>query len=55
MGFTGLALSAILFKDGIARADSGSAWRPPNGQAHFPPRAKSGDLDFSLRGHQPCR
>ena len=41
MGFTGLALGAMLFKDGMARADSGSEWRPPNGQAHFPPRAKS--------------
>lgn len=42
MGFTGLALSAMLFRDGIVRADSNeTAWRPPNGQPHFPPRAKS--------------
>jgi len=41
MGFTGLALGAMLFKDGIARADSDPAWRPPDGKPHFPPRAKS--------------
>src|SRR6266536_2385091 len=42
MGFTGLALSAILFRDGVARADSpASSWRPPDGKPHFPPRAKS--------------
>ena len=42
MGFTGLALSAILSRDSIARADSDSpAWHPPDGQPHFPPRAKS--------------
>src|SRR3989454_9858849 len=42
MGFTGLALSAILFRDGVARGDSpGSSWRPPDGKPHFPPRAKS--------------
>src|SRR6058998_59170 len=42
MGFTGLALGAMLFKDGILRASDGpSAWRPPTGQPHFTPRAKS--------------
>src|SRR5580765_6446623 len=41
LGFTGLALGAMLFKDGIARADSNPQWRPPNGQPHFPPRTKS--------------
>jgi hypothetical protein len=35
LGFTGLALGAMLFRDGIARADE------PNGLPHFPPRAKS--------------
>src|SRR5262245_36508344 len=37
MGFTGLALCAMLFKDGVARADN----PPPDGQPHFTPRAKS--------------
>jgi hypothetical protein len=40
MGFTGLALGAMLFKDGILRADE-SSWQPPNGNPHFAPRAKS--------------
>ncbi|HEY0549483.1 MAG TPA: DUF1501 domain-containing protein, partial [Verrucomicrobiae bacterium] len=40
MGFTGLALSAMLFKDGLARADE-SASRPPDGKPHFTPKAKS--------------
>jgi len=37
MGFTGLALGAILHQDGIARAN----WQPPTGEPHFPPKAKS--------------
>ena len=42
MGFTGLALGAMLFRDGVARADSGAgAWHPPDGQPHFAPKAKS--------------
>jgi hypothetical protein len=42
MGFTGLALGAMLFRDGIARAESpGGAWHPPTGWPHFQPRAKS--------------
>src|SRR5262245_35724640 len=39
MGFTGLALGAILYKDGIARADGGAV--PPDGKPHFTPKAKS--------------
>jgi hypothetical protein len=39
MGFTGLALSAMLFRDGVAHAEPG--YTPPNGKPHFPPRAKS--------------
>lgn len=35
LGFTGLALGAMLFRDGVARADQ------PNGNPHFTPRAKS--------------
>jgi hypothetical protein len=43
MGFTGLALSAMLFRDGMARAASPHqpAWSPPDGRAHIVPRAKS--------------
>ncbi len=42
MGFTGLALGAMLFRDGIARGEApGAAWQPPNGQPHFQPRAKA--------------
>jgi hypothetical protein len=39
MGFTGLALGAMLFKDGVVRADEG--WRPPDGKPPFTPKAKS--------------
>src|SRR5437899_7788007 len=39
MGFTGLALGAMLFGDGQARAESASA--PPDGKPHFPAKAKS--------------
>src|SRR5262249_9913902 len=39
MGFTGLALGAMLFRDGIARAESGHV--PPGGKPHFPPKAKA--------------
>ncbi|MCC9608031.1 DUF1501 domain-containing protein [Blastopirellula sp. JC732] len=37
MGFTGLALGAMLQQDGVARAD----WAPPTGKPHFTPKAKS--------------
>lgn len=42
MGFTGLALGAMLFRDGIARAEPHEhLWHPPTGEPHFKPRAKS--------------
>ena len=44
MGFTGMALGALLFKDGVARAavdPHAPAWQPPSGHPHFTPRAKS--------------
>jgi hypothetical protein len=44
MGFTGLALGALLFEEGVGRvlgAETASAWRPPDGRPHFTPRAKS--------------
>jgi hypothetical protein len=41
MGFTGLALGALLAKDGIVRADAPAEWSPPDGKPHFTPKAKS--------------
>jgi len=42
MGFTGLALGAILQRQGILRADDEPAvWTPPDGKPHFAPKAKS--------------
>ncbi len=38
MGFTGLALSTLLFRDGVAR---GAVHPRPDGRPHFPPRAKN--------------
>src|SRR5437773_1558828 len=40
LGFTGLVLGAMLYKDGVSRAE-GLSWAPPTGQPHFRPRAKS--------------
>ncbi|MDA1139065.1 MAG: DUF1501 domain-containing protein [Planctomycetota bacterium] len=39
MGFTGLALGAMLQREGLAASDA--VWTPPDGQPHFAPRAKS--------------
>jgi len=51
MGFSGLALGSLLFRDGLApasakatagrRDDEHAAWRPPDGKPHFRPKAKS--------------
>src|SRR3954465_7292820 len=38
MGFTGLALAAMLQRDGHA---SNGEWTPPDGQPHFAPKAKN--------------
>ena len=40
MGFAGLALGAMLYEDGIARADT-AGWKSPDGRPHFAPKAKS--------------
>src|SRR3954447_18694527 len=37
-GFTGIALAAMLHRDGYA---SPEGWSPPDGRPHFPPKAKS--------------
>ncbi|MBI3463272.1 MAG: DUF1501 domain-containing protein [Planctomycetes bacterium] len=50
MGFTGLALGAMLQRDGIARADATPAWVPPDGMAHFAPKAKSVIWLFMIGG-----
>lgn len=41
MGLTGLALGAMLARDGVLRAGESTAWSPPDGQPHFAPRARS--------------
>src|SRR5207244_87042 len=41
MGFTGLALGAMLHRDGIVKADEPRGWSPPDGRPHFTPRAKN--------------
>lgn len=42
MGFTGLALSAMLLRDSLAATESAHLdWQPPDGRPHLPPRAKS--------------
>jgi len=41
MGFTGLALGALLQQEGIARASAPDLWAPPTGQPHLQPKAKS--------------
>lgn len=41
MGFTGLALGALLQQQGVARAESAAVWSPPSGKPHFPPKAKN--------------
>ncbi|MFN8709526.1 MAG: DUF1501 domain-containing protein [Planctomyces sp.] len=42
MGFPSLALGAMLHRDGIARGEAaGSVYRAPDGQHHFPAKAKN--------------
>jgi hypothetical protein len=41
MGFTGVALGAMLHQDGVARASDVASWSPPDGRPHFAPKAKS--------------
>ena len=41
MGFSSLALGAMLARDGVGRANDSQDWQPPNGKPHFPPKAKS--------------
>lgn len=39
LGFTGLALGALLHREGYA--SPGTPWAPPDGKPHFKPKAKS--------------
>ena len=41
MGFTGLALGAMLHRSGVAHAEAPAADSPPDGHPHFTPRSKS--------------
>src|SRR6187551_966052 len=56
MGFTGLALGAMLHRDGIARAAATDAlatdvpYRLPDGLPHFAPKAKSVIWFFMIGG-----
>jgi hypothetical protein len=49
MGFTGLALGSMLFKDGILQGAPDSH-QPPDGKPHFPPKAKSVIWLFMIGG-----
>ena len=52
MGFSGVALAAMLHRDGFARADGAepSAWKPPDGKPHFTPKAKNVIWLFMIGG-----
>ncbi|MFT4589826.1 MAG: hypothetical protein ACI9VS_003750 [Candidatus Binatia bacterium] len=41
MGFTGLAMGSMLFRDGISKAAAKEAWAPPSGLSIHTPKAKS--------------
>jgi len=41
MGFTGLALSALLAEAGLTRSAAANEWIPPTGEPHFAPKAKN--------------
>ena len=41
MGFTGLALGAMLAREGVVRASDLGHWQPPDGYPQFAPKAKS--------------
>ncbi len=41
MGVTGMALDAMLHRDGVAAPSSGELWTLPDGLPHFAPKAKS--------------
>ena len=51
MGFTGLALGALLARDGISSTTlPKDTWAPPDGKPHFAPKAKRAIWIFMLGG-----
>jgi len=50
LGFTGLALGAMLARDGYSQELPAEAWRPPDGLPQFAPRAKSVIWLFMIGG-----
>jgi hypothetical protein len=50
MGFTGMALGAMLGRDGVVRGDESATWRPPDGKPVFAPKAKSVIWLFMIGG-----
>ncbi len=52
MGLGGVALSAMLHRDGLARAEGAdpTRWKPPDGKPHFTPRAKNVIWLFMIGG-----
>ena len=52
MGISGVALTAMLHRDGFAQADDVDAtgWRPPDGRPHFAPKAKNVIWLFMIGG-----
>jgi hypothetical protein len=49
MGFTGLALGAMLHREGVSSPSPG-VWTPPDGKPHFAPKAKSVIWLFMIGG-----
>ena len=52
MGFTGLALGAMLHRDGYVACDD-ATWAPPDGKPHFAAEGQVGHLGLPLRRRQP--
>lgn len=50
LGFTGLAMGAMLARDGVVRASTPRSSAEPDGLPHFPPRAKHVIWFFMLGG-----
>ncbi len=55
MGFVGLALGAMLHRDGIVRADPTQRLESPQRPAPFPGSGQASHLADDARGRQPPR
>ena len=53
MGFTGLALGAMLHRDGVARADASAGWAPARRPAALRPQGQERHLAVHDRRRQP--